>query len=551
MRTDDKTVDLFLSPKFTGLWQRPRQDTLVDPASGGPLEMPTPEFQTAETTTSVSLLTGQSRLIALWPTKGDPALREDGICQGVFITAHAVKHRPPPAAFMLPPPPENFLTPVRRTFALPQELFAPNTSTAPEDLKDLFKFNGIPLPEQSVVNLNAARRVVVTTTAEMMPVVEAWAQGLNRRHLHMFNFTVEIIRAPASLLRGVIQDCAARDNHAPALRRLHDAVTSGQAQLITVAHQETRSGQENPSLFSGVDRHRITELTWYNQRQPTFATEHKPAGFTLALQPVAGLAPQTIELRYDLHRDVTPPALRQERIANTGLSEHFLVPRDEFRYAAVRSWGCFVHEQPRLVSAWCPVGESGRSEENVLEAAILTCRLVQNKPVEHEAGDAGGRSKKTAAPKSRGMQTRVFRISEAPFSTSGTAPENDSEPLQRPTVKDILEARGVTFPEGSSAIFDLATSRLQVHNTEPNLQLVEQYVRSLIREGPKMVSLTLHILEAPAAVTQKILADHAAETDHAPALKQLLAESGSGQVRSLATLNRVDKSGQRGAVSQV
>ncbi len=47
------------------------------------------------------------------------------------------------------------------------------------------------------------------------------------------------------------------------------------------------------------------------------------------------------------------------------------------------------------------------------------------------------------------------------------------------TAKQALEASGVVFPEGASAVFNPASSQLVVRNTQPNLDLVEALVQSL------------------------------------------------------------------------
>jgi hypothetical protein len=53
------------------------------------------------------------------------------------------------------------------------------------------------------------------------------------------------------------------------------------------------------------------------------------------------------------------------------------------------------------------------------------------------------------------------------------------------TTKEILMNAGITFPEGSDAIFNSAASQLVVKNTQPNLDLVDQYIQSLGGRAPK------------------------------------------------------------------
>ncbi|MBB5033473.1 Amuc_1098 family type IV pilus outer membrane protein [Prosthecobacter vanneervenii] len=71
--------------------------------------------------------------------------------------------------------------------------------------------------------------------------------------------------------------------------------------------------------------------------------------------------------------------------------------------------------------------------------------------------------------------------------------------IARRTAKQILEAAGINFPEGSSASYNPATSQLVVRNTQPNLDLVEAYVESITKSAPKMVVITSKFVE----ITQK------------------------------------------------
>lgn len=71
--------------------------------------------------------------------------------------------------------------------------------------------------------------------------------------------------------------------------------------------------------------------------------------------------------------------------------------------------------------------------------------------------------------------------------------------IARKSAKQILEALGITFPDGSSASFNPATSQLVVRNTQPNLDLVEAFVDTITKNAPKMVVITSKFVE----VTQK------------------------------------------------
>ncbi|MDP1590247.1 MAG: hypothetical protein Q8M07_21010 [Prosthecobacter sp.] len=61
--------------------------------------------------------------------------------------------------------------------------------------------------------------------------------------------------------------------------------------------------------------------------------------------------------------------------------------------------------------------------------------------------------------------------------------------------KEFLEARGVTFPEGSSANFSPSSSTLMVRNTVANMETVELLVEQATKAAPKMAVITVRMLE--------------------------------------------------------
>ncbi len=64
------------------------------------------------------------------------------------------------------------------------------------------------------------------------------------------------------------------------------------------------------------------------------------------------------------------------------------------------------------------------------------------------------------------------------------------------TAKMVLEAAGVTFPPGSTAIYNPVTSTLIVKNFAGQMQLVEAYVTSLSEEVKVQIYLTVRIFTA-------------------------------------------------------
>ncbi len=67
--------------------------------------------------------------------------------------------------------------------------------------------------------------------------------------------------------------------------------------------------------------------------------------------------------------------------------------------------------------------------------------------------------------------------------------------IRRMGAKEFLETRGVTFPEGTSASFNSATSTLTVRNTLANMEMIELFVEQATKSAPKMAVVTVRMLE--------------------------------------------------------
>lgn len=108
------------------------------------------------------------------------------------------------------------------------------------------------------------------------------------------------------------------------------------------------------------------------------------------------------------------------------------------------------------------------------------------------------------------ITTRTFRV---PPDFLQNAPAGDQTPaapldpfgaqtpaggglvIRRMGAQEFLEARGVTFPDGTSAHFNSATSTLTVRNTLTNMEAVELFVEQASKSSPKMAVITVRMLE--------------------------------------------------------
>lgn len=141
-----------------------------------------------------------------------------------------------------------------------------------------------------------------------------------------------------------------------------------------------------------------------------------------------------------------------------------------------------------------------------------------------------------------------------PFAAPATIPAVNAPPPKRHnSAKQLLEAQGVTFPEGASASFNPITSQLTVTNTQPNLDLVEAYAESLKRQAPANVAFTLTVIEGPGELIRAANDAASRRADATSALTALLdhAKKPGSNVRIVGDAFLETKSGTRATVEAV
>jgi general secretion pathway protein D len=72
---------------------------------------------------------------------------------------------------------------------------------------------------------------------------------------------------------------------------------------------------------------------------------------------------------------------------------------------------------------------------------------------------------------------------------------------------EFLKAAGVTFPEGASAVYIAATSRLITRNTQENLDLIDQLIQATALTGPTQVEIEAKFVEITQQNTKELSFD--------------------------------------------
>lgn len=165
------------------------------------------------------------------------------------------------------------------------------------------------------------------------------------------------------------------------------------------------------------------------------------------------------------------------------------------------------------------------------------------------------------------MVTRTFRVPadflscDKPSETAAPAADpfsdgvitRDSRPPQPTPARQILEATGVTFPEGASATFNPVTSMLTVTNTPENLELTAAYMALLEHQAPATAAFTITVVEGPGELIRAADAAASKSANAGPALATLLehTKKADSNVRVVGDAFLETKSGNRATVEAV
>jgi general secretion pathway protein D len=140
-------------------------------------------------------------------------------------------------------------------------------------------------------------------------------------------------------------------------------------------------------------------------------------------------------------------------------------------------------------------------------------------------GDAGG-----AAPAAAPAD---------PFAPAAAA-GGGSALITRKTALDILKEQGITFGDGATAVFNKTTSQLIVRNTQPMLDLVEQFVDSTIGNIPKQIYITTKFVEVSQKNTDELGFDWLLGAFNVPGSDGVFGSGGTVGNSSSGPLNSSD-----------
>lgn len=439
---DGATIDINFSLEHHPLPPVPRWD-VVTAGSSPKIEAQHLDQVMAKIQTSITLMSGTTRLLGLWSLEGaaDPE-RAKGASQVAFLrtvivplfplpdprTEQILKERGeavvptpkgvrPVADPTLPPGmsvrrfriPPDFLSSAGSggaTAAPAADPFASGAAPANEPrfmravtAEDILKAYGIPFPEGSSANfLPESSELVVRNLPANLDQVADYVDDLNRTGPKTVGFSLHVVQGDAALIRRLEQECLTLPDHAAAWKAIEDATAQGQAKILNSIWLETKSGQrassENVVLYETVtevalskpaaqpatdDKDAPKAAPPRTHRDLELVQDATPVGLRMEVDPVIGGDGRTVDLNLALDYDYAPPVARAEPNAGPEGTQRLAAPQTEFRRAHFMTATTMLSGSTRLLSVWKPSG-APELDGDILQAVFLRMDIVKVEP---------------------------------------------------------------------------------------------------------------------------------------------------------------------------
>lgn len=288
----------------------------------------------------------------------------------------------------------------------------------------------------------------------------------------------------------------------------------------------------------------ISEFAITDQNQPEITFDMRKVGTLVEIEPAICADGSTVEFNFMHELHPAPPETRGAHFRDPASGKRFAMPATDFHALKTTCGLSMTRGSTKLTSLHQP---TGRDATGKLWATFLKCDVVPHigKP------NRKTESKAVEVPNGGELETKSFRV-PADFLTrtvthrSQDTPPAPADPFEEPaqpprtrrnhhSAPQSFRDLDLSFPEGSSASFNPATSLLIVRNTPENLALIEAWVDEVVRAQPKTTVLTTHIFQAPGPLLRRLTAQTARMSNHRSELDELLAAVKTGAAQSLGT----------------
>jgi hypothetical protein len=367
---DNQYIEVSLAHELHALPTESRRARFLVPKAEKESDAQLIDFHVARTVTGITLQNGHQRLFAAHsPPKGS---QDDKVWLS-FIRADIVAQHTPPRP-RLPDPLPELPSPAGDPDALEVRFFRvpPDFLTfggeAKKTAKEVLEDVGITFPKgTSATFIPATSQLVVKNTRTNLELVAAYVEETCRMPIRSVVVNLQIIEAPAMLLREFAFEAAKRSNHESMLAKL---LEHPEVKKLDVSRIEGRGGQRL-TVKAGDEVSYLAEFEPDDHGRPRFVHQKRLAGLRLEFEPA--IDPDVQHIRFNVHGEwhTAPPTQLAEHLIDAQ-GRRFDLPLTIFHAHTFTSGFVMGDGTTHLVSMWKPVGV----EKDVLQALFITTQIA-------------------------------------------------------------------------------------------------------------------------------------------------------------------------------
>ena len=427
----------------------------------------------------------------------------------------------------------------------------------------------ITLPKGSLACYDPVSGTLALRTPDIIhEMVAPFASALEHSLTKDVAWTLSILETKSALARAAMKEAAGRADHTGVFDRLLP-----RSKVVVTMRGDMKSGYQSKAA-QGTRTNDLTGYSLDDKNRVTVLRTENTSGTELEMEPMINEEEQEIDLNFALrHRHMTGTPRRE--MLTTAAPEKIETHWMDRPLAEIKTSIRLKSGATKLLGTWAPDGDVLPDHSDLVRVAFFRGAIVTIQPLDdgrvaqllNSYGEAleptpkdGLKSKLNIPP---GMRVRRFRVppdflligseatgGDAPADPFASVAPNNSKPKRSKTAEEILREQGIPFPPGASASYYARTSELVVFNTQDALDLVDAFCWGC-DDKPKLVSCSLHIVQADGNLIRKLDRSTFDLPDHTAAWKEVEDAVAKGTAKIVRSAWIETKSGQQCATQSV
>lgn len=534
MEGDNKSTHITWSLELNPALPSAIQAQASIPTTGNVAGFPLARVPVIRSRASLSMQSGDTRLLGIAAPYGKVAAAKQDVLWASFLTMHRVRAKSPRLAMAATPADAIRAAPGLKAvaFKVPAGLFEGILRDAALTLQRFLEANGV----EPVAGAQASIHKNVLTaanTAENIERIAALIHHLVLQQPQAVALTLHTVKGSGAYLRDLMTKAAPQTDHGDAWAEIQQALAAGQHDLTHVECARAEAKPGGRATLRSVQEHSfLGSYGPYEDAPAGPGFEKREVGSILEFDVQVDDSDEIMQVTLAHERHLLPPATTRLDMTDPASKQQSSIPITDFHPQKTVTSLYLANGGTRLISLSRP---GGINDQDQVFATFVRCDVIPQ--VSEKPALEAIEVKPTRPPLKPGREqyTRSFRVTPD-FLSPWEMKNGSTEPPKRKTAKQLMEERGITFPDGASVSSGGATSQIVVRNTQENLDKVEALIEAIHEKARRPnVSLTMQVFEAPGGLLRQIVAGLGNRCDHRTELEQLLKAVTRGEARHLAT----------------